>query len=136
MSRLGVIPAADVSRSDLLPLLEHRDEASVTVAAQSSELGEILDALANVEVQSIRLGRQNLRLASEVLHLAAEADQRKSSVMDGPGTKAQREQLEADVKTSRQKWKVIKGAASAMVAGTGVDWGGNPELQDLVLDPD
>ena len=48
----------------------------------------------------------------------------------------QMDRLEAQLKASRQKWKVIKGTASAVVAGSGVNWVEDDELRDIVLDPE
>lgn len=45
-------------------------------------------------------------------------------------------ELEGRLAASEQKWRVIKGTASAVVAGSGVDWARNPELRDVVLDPE
>lgn len=56
--------------------------------------------------------------------------------MTGPAMEAEMKAAEDQVKESRQKWKVMKGTASAVIVGSGVDWVGNPELRDVVLDPE
>lgn len=43
--------------------------------------------------------------------------------------------LEHQVRASRQRWRVMKGAASAIVAGSGIEWVRDERLRDLVLDP-
>jgi hypothetical protein len=56
--------------------------------------------------------------------------------MTGPAMEAEMKTAEDEVKESRQKWKVINGTASAVIVGSGVDWVGDPELRDVVLDPE
>jgi hypothetical protein len=122
--------------SDLLPHVEQRDEASTTIAKQDIEWQRINDELRIVQVEAIRIGRRNAELAAEILTLAQAADQNKADSIDDPATKEEIASLEKELKTSRQKWKVMKGTASAVVAGSGVDWVKDTELRDLVLDPD
>lgn len=124
------------SSSDLLPLIKTRDSTSISVTQQSAELREVLDQLAAVESESLRVGRKNVELAAEVLRLAEEANQGKQDAIEDQDAKAEIERLERQLKTSRQKWKVMKGTASAVVAGSGVDWVRDPELRELVLDPE
>ncbi|KAJ9157362.1 hypothetical protein NKR23_g734 [Pleurostoma richardsiae] len=121
---------------DLLPHVEERDSASVAVSKQSAELRGILDQLASTEAESLRFSRQNVELAAEVISLAQEANRAKEGDFDSPRAKQERESLERDLKRSRQKWKIIKGTASAIVAGSGVDWVRDPELREVVLDPE
>ncbi|KAI1503753.1 centromere protein H (CENP-H)-domain-containing protein [Biscogniauxia marginata] len=116
---------------DLLPLLTQRDEASSTLAQQSAELRGVLDEIASLEGHSLRLGRENVSLASQLLELADKSRRDKAAALvDNPEITA----LEAEVRQSRQRWRVLKGAASAVVAGSGVDWARDPELKDMVLD--
>ena len=95
-----------------------------------------MDQIAAVESESLRVGRKNVELAAEVLRLAEEASQGKQDAIEDQDAKAEIERLERELKTSRQKWKVIKGTASAVVAGSGVDWVRDPELREIVLDPE
>ncbi|CAI4216693.1 unnamed protein product [Parascedosporium putredinis] len=65
--------------------------------------------------------------------LAESAERRKF----GETTDVENEELERlkqEVKDSRQRWKVIKGTVSAVIAGSGIDWVNDPELLDMVLD--
>lgn len=55
--------------------------------------------------------------------------------MDNPKTEREVSRLEDEVRTSRQRWRVVKGVASAVVAGSGVDWARDDVLCDIVLDP-
>jgi len=121
---------------DLLPHVEQRDEAATTIAKQDTERQRINDELIKVQVEAIRISRRNVELAEEVLTLAQAADQNKAESIDDPVTKVEIARLEMELKASRQKWKVMKGTASAVVAGSGVDWVKDAELRDIVLDPD
>ncbi|KAI1460432.1 centromere protein H (CENP-H)-domain-containing protein [Annulohypoxylon moriforme] len=122
---------------DLLPVLEQRDQSSSTLAQQSTELRGLLDEITEVESQSLRLGRENVDLAAKLLDLAEQTDRSKTEAINmDPERAAEISRLEDQVKLSRQRWRVLKGTASAVVAGSGVDWSRDAELRDIVLDPE
>ena len=75
-------------------------------------------------------------MAAEVLELAEAVRQKNSVSIDSPEAKAEISNLESQVKASKQKWRIIKGTASAVVAGSGVDWVSDQKLRDMVLDPE
>ncbi|KAI0536468.1 centromere protein H (CENP-H)-domain-containing protein [Xylaria digitata] len=121
---------------DLLPLLTDRDAASSTLASQTTELHSLLSDLTDVESRSLRLGRENVALAERLLDLAKQTEQGKAELLPGDSEHAAEiAELEAQVKSSRQRWRVLKGTASAIVAGSGADWARDTELRDIVLDP-
>ncbi|KAI1089546.1 centromere protein H (CENP-H)-domain-containing protein [Rostrohypoxylon terebratum] len=122
---------------DLLPVLEQRDQSSSVLAQQSTELRSLLDEITEVESQSLRLGRENVELAAKLLDLAEQTDRSKAEAINmHPERAAEISHLEDQVKLSRQRWRVLKGTASAVVAGSGVDWSRDAELRDIVLDPE
>lgn len=86
--------------------------------------------------EALRISRANVSLTSELLELAEEAKQKKLGRMAGPAMEAELKEAEEGVKESRQKWKAIKGTASAVIVGSGVDWVGDTELRDIILDPE
>jgi hypothetical protein len=96
----------------------------------------INDELTAVQVESVQISRRNMELASKVLQLAEAAERTNSDSTDDPAVRKEISKLEAEVKASRQRWKIMKGTASAVVVGSGVDWVAKPELRDVVLDPD
>jgi hypothetical protein len=97
---------------------------------------KITDELTEVKVEAIQTSQRNVELAAEVLDLAERANRDRAQGVENPETKEEIEGLEREVKASRQRWKVMKGTASAVVAGSGVDWVRDLELRDIVLDPD
>ncbi|KAI5868209.1 centromere protein H (CENP-H)-domain-containing protein [Durotheca rogersii] len=123
---------------DLLPLLHSRDDLSSTLAWQAAEQRSLLVALTEVEGESLRLGRENVDLAARVLELASRADRERAEALAGAGARPGPEiaQLEAEVRRSRRRWRALRGVASAVVAGSGVDWAADPVLRDVVLDPE
>lgn len=121
---------------DLLPVLTRRDKVSADLAQQSTQLGQTVDEILRVEGESLRLSRQNVDLASQVLALAEEANKSKTEPVEDPNHAQEIARLEAEVKASRQRWRVMKATASAMVAGSGVDWAADEELRAVVLDED
>lgn len=130
---------AHFHRRDLLHVLEQRDASAMTLANQSTELEKLRDELIQVESRRMRLSRENVGLASEMLRLA-ERSNHPSSETDpaaaGDHRGAEIARLGTQVRASRRRWRIVKGTASAIVAGSGVDWARDPELTDIVLDPE
>ncbi|KAI8945621.1 centromere protein H (CENP-H)-domain-containing protein [Xylaria longipes] len=121
---------------DLLPLLTDRDSASSTLASQNTQYHSLLSDLTDVESRSLRLSRENVALAERLLDLAKQTDQGKAELLSSNSEyAAEIAGLEAELKGSRRRWRVLKGTASAIVAGSGVDWARDAELRDMVLDP-
>jgi hypothetical protein len=117
-------------------LLTERDSISSTLATQNRELHSVLTELDEVEGRALHLSRENVALAARLLDLVKQADRGNTEVLAGEtGYAAEIAELEAGVKASRQRWRVLKGTASAIVAGSGVDWARDAELRDMVLDP-
>lgn len=106
----------------------------MTVSRQCSRLRAIVDQLTAVESETIRINRENMRLAAELLQLAESSDHRATEPQTLDREEIQR--LGEELKISRQKWKVIKGTASAIVVGSGVDWASDADLRHVVLEPD
>ncbi|KAK6213896.1 hypothetical protein QIS74_09898 [Colletotrichum tabaci] len=122
--------------SDLLPHVRARDAASIALSKTSSDIRSAVDELTDVEAESLRVGRRNIGLAAEVLRLAKETEMRRTGETDDPAVQAEMARLQVELKASRQRWKVMKGTASAVVVGSGVDWARDEVLTDIVLDPE
>lgn len=132
--------AASPIEQDILPWVQARDAASRDVAAQSTAAGKVLAQLTDAEAGVLRAARRNRELAAEVLRLAREADRGRGGGSAGaggvPAADPQVAELEGRLAASRQKWRIMKGTASGIVAGSGVDWAADPVLRDVVLDPE
>lgn len=131
--------AASPIEQDVLPWVQARDAASRDVAAQSAAARQVLAQLTDAEAEVLRAARRNRELAAEVLRLAKEADRGRAGATGAggdPAAEAQVAELERRLAASRQKWRVMKGTASGIVAGSGVDWAADPVLRDVVLDPE
>jgi hypothetical protein len=68
--------------------------------------------------------------------LADEVNTHKKEDIRDAKVRQQLDELEASMKISRQRWRIMKGTASATVVGSGVDWPRNPKLLEIVLDPE
>lgn len=119
-----------------MPYVEQRDILSQNSLKRTAELQSLVNRIRHVEVDAIKISRENRVLAAEVLRLAEQANPSHANMQLEPGTQKELQRLEKEVKSSRQKWKVIKGTASAVVAGSGVDWTRDEQLTDMVLDKD
>jgi hypothetical protein len=68
--------------------------------------------------------------------LADEVNTHKKEDIKDAKARQQLDELEASMKISRQRWRIMKGTASATIVGSGVDWARNPKLLEIVLDPE
>ncbi|KEY70057.1 hypothetical protein S7711_07844 [Stachybotrys chartarum IBT 7711] len=122
--------------SDLLPYVERRDETSKTVMQHSTDVGQLRAELTKVQSETIRVACTNVELAAEVIALAEQVQQTKTGHVEDAATRADLAQLEADVKASQRRWRIMKGVASGIVAGSGIDWARDDELCSIVLGPE
>jgi hypothetical protein len=91
--------------------------------------------LAELEVECLAASYRNIELASEALQLAGKTNDQKPTSFTGGRFEREIASLEGQMKSSRHRWRVMKGAASAIVAGSSVDWARDARLRNLVLDP-
>ncbi|KAL2137043.1 hypothetical protein VTI74DRAFT_9649 [Chaetomium olivicolor] len=119
----------------LLADIEQRDKVTITAATICSELQAARRRLAELETQRLQASRRNAKLSSEVLRLAGKTQDQEPKKIEGGPLEREIEVLESQVKASRHRWRVMKGAASAIVAGSGADWVRDERLKELVLDP-
>jgi hypothetical protein len=98
------------------------------------ELRAERDQLAELEAETLLLGCQNTKLASEVLDLTGNTPDQETQILGGGRFGKEIARLESQVKSSRHRWRVVKGLASASVAGSGMEWTRDERLRDLVLD--
>lgn len=120
----------------LLPYIERRDNASISVATQASQTNTVWKALTTAQSDTLRKSRQNVTLAAELFELADQAKLKKRVNPSNSKMMEEQERLEADVKASKQRWRVMKGVTGGIIVGSGVDWVQDDELRDAVLDPE
>jgi hypothetical protein len=89
-----------------------------------------------VESENIVIARKNTELATTMIALAKDANTQRKDNIEDPKAKQQLDELELAMKTSRQRWRIMKGTASATIAGSGIDWARDPKLLEIVLDND
>jgi hypothetical protein len=119
---------------DILPYVQQRDDASIALGKQSRDYQDVLNALSRVQTERLSVSRRNVELTTELLRLAQESHKGRTGDIDNPELQARMQRLQTEVKASRQKWKIMKGTASAVVTGSGVDWVRDAELREIVLD--
>lgn len=93
----------------------------------------MLKELHNTEVENLQINRENQELVRELLELTKEDDSWREKLQD-VNLASQLDELEADLKTRKAKWEVMKNIASAMVVGSGLNWAEDEKLCALVLD--
>ncbi|KAF7951415.1 hypothetical protein EAE96_006727 [Botrytis aclada] len=127
---------ASVIEQDLLPLIEKRDAMSENLAQISNKIQSSREELMRESNENIITGRKNIELATEMLALAEEANSQGKENIQDPDIRAQLDELEGAMKNSRQRWRIMKNTASAVIVGSGIDWARDPKLLEIVLDDD
>ncbi|KAG6160086.1 hypothetical protein E4U11_004096 [Claviceps purpurea] len=121
---------------DLLLYIEQRDRSATAVAKHATDIGFIRNDLTEVQSDTARVVRKNVVLTSTLFELAEEVKKKQATRLDDEETQSEMAKLETAMKASRQRWRVIKGLASGIVAGSGVDWARDGKLREVVLDMD
>ncbi|PQE11162.1 Centromere Cenp-H protein [Rutstroemia sp. NJR-2017a BVV2] len=127
---------ASIIEQDLLPLIQQRDTASEKLAQLSNSVYSAREEINKVSVEHIVVARKNVELSNEMLSLADQANANGKNDIKDPKVRAELDGLEAEMKTSKQRWRVMKNTASAVIVGSGVDWARDPKLLEIVLDDD
>ncbi|KAL5346522.1 hypothetical protein ACLOAV_008793 [Pseudogymnoascus australis] len=121
---------------DLLPLIQQRDDASTELAATAAQVLAAREALTTVEAERVVLSRSNTELAGRMVGLAGQVEGQKKGDITDPEMKGKIDEMEREVRKSRQRWRLMKGVASGVVAGSGMDWASDEKLRALVLEED
>lgn len=109
---------------------------AISVVSKATEAGKLREDLTKIHVDTIRVCRENVDLTAELFQLAEQVEQKKAGHIEDPETQRELDRLNDEVKAGRRRWRVMKGVASGVVAGSGVDWARDGELRDIVLDPE
>ncbi|ESZ93619.1 hypothetical protein SBOR_5997 [Sclerotinia borealis F-4128] len=125
-----------IIEQDLLPLIEKRDAVSENLAQISNKLQSSRKEFMKESSENIITGRKNIELATEMLTLAEETNSQGKENIQDPGVRAQLDVLEGEMKNSKQRWRIMKNTASAVIVGSGIDWARDPKLLEIVLDDD
>ncbi|KAF4124101.1 Centromere protein H (CENP-H) [Geosmithia morbida] len=130
------VDASPVER-DLAGYIQQRDEVAISLAKLASSLDEVRERATRAQSETHVVTRENTQLAAEVMDLVAQVNEKKSGHQTlRHEAVQQRDELQDNLKRSRERWRVMKGITSGVVAGSGVDWARDDKLRDLVLDPE
>jgi hypothetical protein len=94
------------------------------------------ETVTRVEAEHVVVSRKNADLAATMIALAKEANSQKTEDIQDPKLRQEIAELEESLKVSRQRWRIMKSTASAVVAGSGIDWARDEKLRELVMDED
>jgi hypothetical protein len=109
----------------------------MTLAGLSSQVLAAENELMAVESEHAATAQENVELANTMLALAdAARAQRKGDVSSDPKLRARVDELRTAMRSSRQRWRILKSTASATIAGSGLDWARDPQLLETVMDDD
>ena len=94
----------------------------------------LLKETATLSADNIRAMERNRSLTATLLTLAKKVQARQDEVSRDARFGAQLDELRQDAATARQRWRIMKSVVAALVAGSGIDWAGDDNLRDLVVD--
>ena len=89
-----------------------------------------------VEAENITQTALNRDLATQLLALVKDIEERKASAKEASGLKERLATAEEEAATAKKRWTILKNVVAAVVAGSGIDWSEDETLRDLVLDHD
>ncbi|KAI9171296.1 hypothetical protein HJFPF1_00778 [Paramyrothecium foliicola] len=121
--------------SDLLPLVARRDEMAQLVARDATDIGDLRRRLSHVQSETLRTTRKNVELAAELLELTEQVTSKKRGRLGDSAKQQELAQAQTELNSSKRRWRIMKGVASGIVAGSGVNWALDDELCEIVLDP-
>merc|ERR1712000_151084 len=127
--------ASPVER-DLLPYIQNRDSTSLRVATSTSSVAKLRSQSTDTQTEALGIAKENVALAGEVMELVGRVSEKKRAYQDDESTMARLRKLEDEMKGSRRRWRIMKGITSGVITGSGVDWGRDEKLIELVLDPE
>jgi len=132
--RLAFLVADCPHTRDLSAYIQRREQAAKDAARQDSEMQATKDAIDELDVLNRASNERNAGLAAEILRLVEAAARPSKHTILNAHIANQTSALKDEVKSSRQRWKIMKGTASAIVAGSGLDWVRDERLRDMVVD--
>jgi hypothetical protein len=118
----------------LLPLINERDTLAMVDSLLASKLQTINQKIAKLEQENIDMIDANKQLAQRMLELAHEAKAERTEEVRDAKMRSQLERLDEECVRARKEWRMLKSAIAGIVAGSGVDWGSDPRLLDVVMD--
>lgn len=89
-----------------------------------------------MERENIVIAQKNTELSRKMLALVEEANNQRKEDINDPKARRQLDELDAEMRISRRRFRIMKGTASATIAGSGVDWARDPKLLEVVMDED
>jgi len=93
------------------------------------------DARATAAERDIKfLNVQNAELAQKMVGIAEAVRAPRTEDVEDDGMRTRLEKADEEVVSARKRWRVLKSLTAGVVVGSGVNWDGDEELVDLVLD--
>jgi hypothetical protein len=131
---LKAVHAAPSATPGLLPAITDRDILSMLHADLSSKLSAAHARTTAAEREIVSVNTQNQKLARAMVELAEHLKEESTEAIEDAAMRAKLEELDKQVSAARREWRTVKSLVAGIVAGSGVDWTGDPKLLELVID--
>ena len=86
------------------------------------------------EHENIMAVQRNQELTAVLIGLTDQLKTREVDTVENDELRNQMKTLQNDTQEAKRRWRIMKSVIAAIVAGSGVDWARNRDLQELVLD--
>ena len=86
------------------------------------------------EHKNIMAMQRNQELAAVLLSLTDQLKRQEVNTIDSDDLQDQMKTVKNDTKEAKRRWRIMKSVIAAVVAGSGIDWARNRDLQELVMD--
>ncbi|KAL9120623.1 MAG: hypothetical protein Q9187_002818 [Circinaria calcarea] len=125
---------ANPTEQYLRRVLDRRDILSIAHTNLSASLHSTLNDLSTTELHNITCIAKNQELTRTLLVLAGKLKAQEIADTDDPELRRRIENVRNDTKESKGRWRIMKSVVAAIIAGSGIDWAGDEDLCELVLD--
>ncbi|KAK5015755.1 centromere protein H (CENP-H)-domain-containing protein [Cryomyces antarcticus] len=118
----------------LLPLLNQRDVLAMYHTTLTSTLSTFSSAVTAAERDNTAANKKNQELTATLLELVEATKPQATEDVQDARVRTQLQTLDSELKTARNRWRVMKGVVSGVIVGSGVDWARDEGLRELVMD--
>ena len=100
----------------------------------AASLRTVMNDATSSEHENIMAMQRNQELAIILLGLTDQLKVQGADTIENDDLRDQLKTLQNDTKEAKRRWRIMKSVIAAVIAGSGIDWARNVDLQGLVLD--
>lgn len=118
----------------LLPFIHERDVMAMLHSTIATSVASTRLELSKIDRENLVVNQKNQQLAQAVLGMVEQLKEQTIEEVDDEDLRTGLEAAEREEKLSKRRMRVMKGIASGVVVGSGVEWAKEARLLELVMD--